>query len=106
MVLPFYRKGDVWENTFNKTKTSKNDILTTVRKLIKPLTYIHRRGLVHLDVKLENYVENNSNNYIMIDFEHARWFTKDYYDQVGLGERVGTSHYMAPEIHKLRCGSY
>ena len=40
----------------------------------------------------------------MIDFEHARWFRKDYYDQDSLRELTGTALYMAPEIHSLQYG--
>jgi len=104
MVLPFYQKGDLWQRAFADPRPAYFDILMTTRRLAKPIAHIHQRNLVHLDVKLENYVEGDSSNYIMIDFEHARWFRKDYYDQDSLGEVTGTAPYMAPEIHTLRYG--
>lgn len=103
MVLPFYKNGDTWYRIYEKGTTS-NDVITIAYKLIKPISYIHKRGLVHLDVKLENYVEGYSHDYIMIDFEHARWFSKNYYDQESLNGITGTSKYMAPEIRTLQYG--
>lgn len=104
MVMPFYQKGDIWHRMNTGPEPTYNEILMITRKLTKPIAHIHRQGLVHLDVKLENYVEDNSFNYVMIDFEHAQWFKKDYYDQDYLEEISGTIPYMAPEIRELQYG--
>lgn len=102
--MPFYQKGDIWHRMNTGPEPTYNEILMITRKLTKPIAHIHRQGLVHLDVKLENYVEENSFNYVMIDFEHAQWFKKDYYDQDYLDEISGTIPYMAPEIYTLQYG--
>ena len=104
IVMEFHRKGDLWERVSTDPALSYIDILMMVRKLAKPIAHIHRQGLVHLDIKLENYVEKDSRDYAMIDFEHARWFKKDYYDQGSLSAVSGTPLYMAPEIRSLRYG--
>ena len=98
MVMPFHRKGDIWHRMNICPEPTYIDILMITRKLAIPIAHIHRQGLVHLDVKLENYVEEDSCNHVMIDFEHAQWFKKDYYDQDSLGKISGTFPYMAPEI--------
>jgi serine/threonine protein kinase len=103
MVMPFHRKGDIWQK-IRHSNPNHLDLLMITRSLAKPIAHIHQRDLVHLDVKLENYVEGDSENYIMIDFEHARWFRKNYYDLESLDQIVGTTPYMAPEIRTLQYG--
>lgn len=104
MVMPFHRKGDIWHILNTGPEPTYIDILMITCKLAQPIAHIHQWGLVHLDVKLENYVEEDSRDYVMIDFEHAQWFKKDYYDQDYLEEISGTIPYMAPEIRELQYG--
>lgn len=104
MVMQFHRKGDIWHRMNMGPEPSYSEILMMTRKLATPIAHIHRRGLVHLDVKLENYVLGDSCNYVMVDFEHAQWFKKNYYDIDSLGKISGTSQYMAPEIRTLQYG--
>ena len=104
MVMQFHRKGDIWHKMNANPEPTYSEILMMTRKLAKPIAHIHRQGLVHLDIKLENYVQGDSCNYVMIDFEHAQWFQKDYYDIDSLGKISGTPLYMAPEIRSLQYG--
>ena len=54
---------------------------------------------MHLDIKLENYVEDNNGNYILIDLEHVLKFKDDYYNLQILDGKIGTNNYAAPEIY-------
>ena len=104
MVMPYYRKGDLWHRMFKDPMPSRTDILTIARQLTRPLACMHTNGVAHLDVKLENYVEGNRYNFIMIDLEHAQRFEGDYYASSRLDAVVGTQKYMAPEIRNLDFG--
>tara|TARA_B100001093_G_scaffold482112_1_gene513444 strand:- start:443 stop:1180 length:738 start_codon:yes stop_codon:yes gene_type:complete len=100
-VMPYYRKGDLWQEMNDKKFT---DFLTIAIKLVKPITYIHKNNFVHLDIKPENYVIDDSNNYILIDFEHARNHNDEYYQLNKIDLPIGTDKYMAPEIRSLQFG--
>ena len=105
LVFPYYKNGDLWEKTFSKHKHfSRLKFLEFALKITRPITHIHNNGLVHLDIKLENYVENDNNNFILIDFEYSKWFNKEYNQLDTLENIVGTPRYIAPEIYNLKYG--
>ena len=103
-VMPYHRKGDLLYRIFGEPIHSSRDILNITRKLIKPIAYLHHNKHVHLDIKLENYVEGDKYAYILIDFEHTQQFNKDYYELQHISQIVGTNKYMAPEIHDFHYG--
>ena len=102
--FPYYPNGDLREGKTLNKKLNKNEILDTTMKLVKPIVYAHKRGIIHLDIKLENYLEDDKNNFILIDFEFAKKFNKAYYDTSELQHIVGTPSYIAPEIKDLVYG--
>lgn len=104
IVMRLHQNGDLWQRVFTDPSLDYADILKITHEITEPIAHIHRQGLVHLDVKLENYVQNDSHNSVMIDFEHAQRFKKDYYDQDSLSQISGTALYMAPEIRTLQYG--
>lgn len=109
-VFPYYKKGDLLTNLFENKKEYENEctkveLALAIKKLIKPITYLHKYGIVHLDIKLENYLLSENNNYILIDFENTRWYRREnYYNLSNLMHVTGTKEYMAPEIKYLKYG--
>ena len=103
-VMPYYSRGDLFHQFFDNCPPTREDILAAARKLVKPVSHMHKKGIIHLDIKPENYVQGDHNEYIMLDFEHARWFQQDYHNLITLPKIVGTKKYMAPEIKQLQFG--
>ena len=104
-VLPYYKKGDLLTNIFEKNEWTQFELALAISKIIKPIAYIHKYGIVHLDIKLENYLESHRGEYILIDFENARWYRRENYYSLGkLMHVTGTNEYMAPEIKYLKYG--
>ena len=102
IVYPFCKKGDVFNNIINKT-LSEEDIINIFKKLVNPVKYLHRKNIVHLDLKLENYLVNN-NDYVLIDFENARYYNDDYYNLTNIDKICGTFKYIAPEVKEYKYG--
>ena len=68
-------------------------------QLIKGIIELHRAGVCHRDLKLENLVLDSDFNLKIIDFGMACPLSGS--ENRGLctkGDRVGTKSYMAPEI--------
>ena len=68
-------------------------------QLIKLVSELHKRGVCHRDLKLENLVLDQTWNLKLIDFGLACPLTGT--NQRGFchrGEKVGTEGYMAPEV--------
>ena len=73
-------------------------------KVLKIVTYLHQKGVVHRDLKLENFMfGNNKDDLKLIDFGLSERFyyedklTKEIKKKY-LKEMVGTSIYVAPEV--------
>ena len=79
--------------------------------LCEGLAYIHGEGIVHRDVKLENVLVGPDGRAVLSDFGISRIFDKSLREQIDLTMvtivddaatpfRLGTGHYMAPELKR------
>jgi len=67
------------------------------KQCIEGLSYMHDKGIAHMDIKLENLIlDIPSRTLKIIDLGVARFFKKDQYfiDHIGM---YGTTAYMSPE---------
>ena len=67
----YYKDGDLFDYFYNNT-LSLNDIIYIYRQIVTIINNLHRIALVHLDLKLENfliYKIDNKINIILIDFD-------------------------------------
>lgn len=75
------------------------NILTLVRRICIPLSYMHGEGMVHLDLKPDNVLVRESGMPVILDFGLASsvrsQFGRDDIAAVSYG--AGTVRYMAPE---------
>ena len=99
IVTDYYSKGDLFDNL---DKLDIYNYSSFINKLINPICYLHNNNIVHLDIKLENYLINKKNDYILIDFNVSRYHTHKYYDLDILPHIVGTKQFIAPEVKELR----
>jgi len=90
LIILFYPclKGFV----FDEDKVSKlmNDMLSAVN-------YLHQNGVVHRDIKLENFIfadSSHDSRLILIDFG----LSKHIDDGEKLNQVVGSCYYTAPEV--------
>jgi serine/threonine protein kinase len=89
-----YNKGiDLFDYFFiYKNPKNENIIKKIAYQTGKGLEYLHNKGIVHRDIKLENIIINNDNIKI-IDFDLAI-----DYKMNGRMKIVGTTAYIAPEV--------
>jgi len=70
-------------------------ILTWLRQVAGALDYAHRRGVIHRDVKLSNFLLDLERVLHVADFGIAQLGTEDTLGSTG--EVIGTAAYLAPE---------
>jgi hypothetical protein len=68
-----------------------------MRDMLSAVHYLHSKGIVHRDLKLENFLfdaKNSNSPLVLIDFGLSKHFEPDE----RLTQRVGSCYYTAPEV--------
>ncbi len=68
-----------------------------MRDMLSAVNYLHEHGIVHRDLKLENFLfeDHNANSpLILIDFG----LSKHFVEEERLTQKVGSCYYTAPEV--------
>jgi serine/threonine protein kinase len=100
--------GDSLQTTKEKYKTlSLNVVSNMMLQMTQRLQYIHERGLLHRDVKPENFLRGlNDRRYTLylIDFGFCKKFVnKEMTEHIEMCENktiIGTPNYVSVNIHK------
>ena len=97
--MDYYERGDLYFNMKEK-RLSIKDHKKVIKKLVEPLHIIHENNIVHMDIKLENYVlGNNYDNFVLIDFNLSKIHNSNYYEPEKISTAIGTQPFIAPEIY-------
>lgn len=107
IVTPYYKYGDLF--TYVSEKLNLLDIKKKkqiFRNLLQPIKYCHSKNIIHLDIKLENFIltDENCNNLILIDFG----FSHELGDNkiIELNKHFGTREYVNPERKEKKFGKF
>jgi len=105
LVMECLAGGELFDRIVQKERLQEEEVAEVVRQCLLAVSYMHRQGLVHRDVKLENlvFLEKGGQDLKLIDFGYAtRWDGSSKMTQ-----RCGTMQYAAPEMlaggHTEKC---
>lgn len=93
-VMPFIRGGELYRFFKAKRRFKEHEVKFYAAQIILALGYLHKKGIVHRDLKLENILVDMNGYLKIIDFGLAKMLdsndtTKTY---------CGTPEYLAPEM--------
>jgi serine/threonine protein kinase len=91
MVVEFLDGEEVFEVIQREGQVEPMDALRIIRQAANGLSAAHAMGLVHRDIKPQNLFLLEDGTVKVVDFGLATGFDDS-------NERVGTPHYMAPEV--------
>jgi len=92
-----YINGGSLDDLLNKQgKISIDQALEIIIKLLTALSEMHRKGIIHRDIKPDNVILDESGEPILIDFGIAR-MEEGNKAKTGTGFSIGTPAYMSPE---------
>jgi calcium-dependent protein kinase len=105
MVMECLEGGELFHRIQKRRKFQERDAAAAIHQMLLALNYIHSHGVVHRDIKLENflYVSQESDELKLIDFG----FSKFWEPTTKLKLSCGTLAYVAPEVlgksYDLKC---
>jgi serine/threonine-protein kinase len=94
MVMEFLPGGTV-ADALRTGELDQAVVITWLRQAAAALDYAHRRGVIHRDVKLSNFLLDHERELHVADFGIAQLGTEDTLSS--RGEVLGTAAYLAPE---------
>lgn len=101
MVVMEYMEGgcltEVIEN--NECKLSERQIATICHELLKGLQFLHRKHIIHRDIKSDNVLLSGQGHVKITDFGFCAKLTDKRSKRATM---VGTPYWMAPEIVKQK----
>jgi serine/threonine protein kinase len=100
IVTEYNSHGDFFHFLSTQGKQVSEKLARTFfRQLIEGIDYLHKNGVAHMDIKLENLLIGNDFNLKIIDFDMS------HYVDDALIISHGTKNYRAPEVAKGRCNN-
>lgn len=100
IITEFLPKGtlfDLLRKVFSTTRLTEAQCAYLFGRLVTIITIIHKSGIFHLDIKLENFAFADNGELKLIDFGHSR---KNNPESGMISAVVGTPNYQAPEISR------
>jgi len=97
LVMECMEGGELLDRVREKKRFSEADTAFTVWQMLLALNYIHSHGMIHCDLKLENYMydSKDSSHLKLIDFGFSKMCDK----KAELRRKAsGTLSYTAPEV--------
>lgn len=80
---------------YDVAMTKDKHIVQMLLDMLSALTFLHKKNIMHRDIKPTNIVVGNNNRYALIDFSHVY---KEYRQTSDLTDVMVTSYYRAPEV--------
>lgn len=119
IILEYASGGELFDYILNNRYLKDNTAKRLFAQLISGVGYLHKKGIVHRDLKLENLLLDRNRNMIISDFGFANTFdpsdelgeeveynlaNRDYVKQKGL-DKVAAKGFRRGDLMQTSCGS-
>lgn len=99
IIMELCEGGELFDRLADSpgSKMKEVDAQYLVVKMLRALNYLHEHGIIHRDLKLENFIftsKKKDADIKLIDFGYSR----TYLEGEKMTSLVGTSFYIAPEV--------
>lgn len=119
LILEYASGGELFDHILNHRYLKDNAARRLFAQLVSGVGYLHKKGIVHRDLKLENLLLDRNRNIIITDFGFANTFTpgdelgedieynltnKDFVRKLGL-EHLQPNGHRRGDLMQTSCGS-
>jgi len=97
LVMECMEGGELFDRVAERKRFSEEDAADAIRQMLLALNYIHSHGIVHRDLKLENFMldQKGSGHLKLIDFGFSKMWVPS---NRKMDQSLGTLAYAAPEV--------
>jgi serine/threonine protein kinase len=96
--------GDSLSDVVKKKGTfSLEDVLKIGKQILERLQYVHNMGLIHRDIKPDNFLMGKDNVIFLIDFGLCKTYmvSEKHIENKGLSKIIGTPSFISVNVHNL-----
>ncbi|XP_032858531.2 hormonally up-regulated neu tumor-associated kinase homolog A-like [Tyto alba] len=98
MVMELCLGGDLLDKICDKKRLAEREVRRYTRQILSAVEHLHCQGIVHRDLKIENFLLDENNNIKIIDFGLSNTMKFDGLSQELLHTQCGSPAYAAPEL--------
>ncbi|KAM3932709.1 hormonally up-regulated neu tumor-associated kinase homolog A-like [Leptodactylus fuscus] len=98
MVMELCPGGDLMDKICDRKKLEEYDVRKYTRQIISAVEHLHRHGIVHRDLKIENFLLDENSNIKIVDFGLSNTIQYNGLSHELLSTQCGSPAYAAPEL--------
>lgn len=98
IIIYEYIEGENLYNYIKKRKIGYEEIKEIIKQIIEGIYELHKRNIIHCDLKLENILINKEKKIKIIDYDISKYSKREYISK----KICGTKNYIAPESYDIK----
>ncbi|XP_053136782.1 hormonally up-regulated neu tumor-associated kinase homolog A-like [Hemicordylus capensis] len=98
MVMELCLGGDLMDRICEKKKLEEREVKKYTNQIMSAVEHLHRHGIVHRDLKIENFLLDENNSIKIVDFGLSNVMKFEGLSQELLNTQCGSPAYAAPEL--------
>ncbi|EAL90812.1 putative serine/threonine protein kinase (Kin4) [Aspergillus fumigatus Af293] len=98
IIMEYASGGELFDHILNNRYLKDNSARRLFAQLVSGVGYLHKKGIVHRDLKLENLLLDRNRNIIITDFGFANTFDPSMRRGDLMQTSCGSPCYAAPEL--------
>ncbi|TKS75892.1 Hormonally up-regulated neu tumor-associated kinase [Collichthys lucidus] len=98
MAMELCAGGDLMDRICERKRLEEREVRRYTRQILSAVEHLHKHGIVHRDLKIENFLLDEHNNIKIVDFGLSNTLKTESLSSELLNTQCGSPAYAAPEL--------
>ncbi|XP_068433655.1 hormonally up-regulated neu tumor-associated kinase homolog [Clinocottus analis] len=98
MAMELCAGGDLMDRICDRKRLEEREVRRYTRQILSAVEHLHKHGIVHRDLKIENFLLDEHNNIKIVDFGLSNTLKAESLSLELLNTQCGSPAYAAPEL--------